>query len=165
MKLLKITFIFAFLFTFISVDAQTEQVDTTNQETFVIVETHPEYPGGNQARLSFLAKKIHYPLDAIESGIQGTVYIQFIVEKDGSVTNAKVIRGVSPSIDKAALKAVKQMPKWKPGTQDGKAVRAQFNMPVKFMLSTDTPKEKELTRKEKRALKKKQKAEAKAKKE
>jgi len=96
-------------------------------------------------------------------GIQGTVYVQFVIEKDGSISNTKILRGVSSNMDKEVIRVVKLMPKWKPGTQKGKAVRCQFNMPVRFILQDDSPKK--LSNKEKRALKKKQKAEAKAKKE
>ena len=134
MKLLKIAFIFVLLFTFIKVNAQTEIADTTDQEIFTMVEHAPEYPGGDVARLKFLSEKITYPKDASRSGIQGTVYIAFVVEKDGSISNVKVLRGIGGGCDEVAVNAVKSMPKWKPGFQRGKTVRAQFNMPISFVL-------------------------------
>ncbi len=169
MKLLKYTIIFVFIFSFINANAQTEVVDTTDQEIYTYTEVQPVYPGGDEARLNYLAKNITYPEDAKESGVQGTVYVTYVVEKDGSITNVKVLRGVSPSLDEVAVNAIKGMPNWKPGFQKGKAVRAQFNMPIRFILAGNnnySPVEKGPTKKEKRkqkrALKKKQRAEANA---
>jgi len=162
MTLTKFTIIIAFILSFSSIFAQTKD-STETQAPFVFVEVSPEYPGGDQARLSFLANNIHYPEDEMAIGIQGTVYVQFVIEKDGSISNTKILRGVSSNMDEEVIRVVKLMPKWKPGTQKGKAVRCQFNMPVRFILQDDSPKK--LSNKEKRALKKKQKAEAKAKKE
>ena len=158
--LIKNTLILAFLFTFTTTYAQETNTEI-KKDPFVFVENPPEYPGGDKARLSFLSENIHYPKDAIDAGIQGNIYVQFIIEKDGSVSNVKILRGITPSMDKEVIRVIKLMPKWKPGTQKGRAVRAQFNMPVRFILEDDNPKK--MTKKEKRALKKKQKAEAKAK--
>jgi len=162
MTLLKFTTIIVLIISFSSAIAQTTD-STKNQDIFITVETMPEYPGGEQTRLSFLANNIRYPKEEMAIGIQGTVYVQFVIEKDGSISNTKILRGVSSNIDKEVIRVVKLMPNWKPGTQKGEAVRAQFNMPVRFILQDDGPIE--LTKKEKRALKKKQKAEAKARKE
>ncbi len=156
--LIKNTLLLAFIFTFTSTYAQ-ESNDESEGDIFVFVENPPEYPGGDKARLSFLSENIHYPKDAIDAGIQGNIYVQFIIEKDGSVSNVKILRGIIPSMDKEVIRVIKLMPKWKPGTQRGKVVRVQFNMPVRFILEDDNPKK--MTKKEKRALKKKQKAEAK----
>ncbi len=104
----------------------------------------PEYPGGNSARLRFLAKNIVYPISAKEAGIQGNVYITFVVEIDGSVTNVEVLRGIGGGCDTASISAVKKMPKWFPGSIAGKKVRCQFNMPIKFSLASAATKEKDI---------------------
>ncbi|HAW59166.1 MAG TPA: energy transducer TonB [Bacteroidales bacterium] len=109
-----------------------EQIE--EQEIFTIVESMPEFPGGEEARMKFLLQNIKYPQIARESGIQGVVYVTFVVEPDGSITNVKVIRGIGGGCDEEAVRVVKMMPKWIPGNQRGKPVRVQFNMPIKFTL-------------------------------
>lgn len=101
---------------------------------FMIVEKQPEFPGGMAELMSFLNKSIKYPMVAQENGIQGRVTCSFIVEKDGSITGAEVVRGVDVSLDKEALRVINSMPKWKPGEQRGKPVRVKFNVPVNFRL-------------------------------
>ena len=142
--------------------------DTTTQvsdsgEVFIFVTDGPEFTGGDEAKKKYLIENLHYPELAKEKGAQGTVYITFVVEKDGSITNIKVLEGVCRSIDDEALRVIRNMPKWSPGMQRGKAVRVQYNMPIRFILAGDDD-PKPLTKKEKKALTKKQKAEAKAKK-
>ena len=87
------------------------------------------------ARMKFLQDNIKYPIMAKESGIQGTVYVTFVVERSGAVTDVKILRGIGGGCDEEALRVVKNMPKWEPGKQRGKPVRVQFNMPIKFTLS------------------------------
>ena len=101
---------------------------------FIIVEESPEYPGGDGARLSFLRSNIKYPQSAREIGIQGTVYVEFVVEKDGSISNVSIIRGIGGGCDEEAVRVVKMMPKWNRGKQRGKEVRVSFKMPIKFTL-------------------------------
>ena len=101
---------------------------------FVIVEQSPEYFGGDEARLNFLRSNIKYPQVAREVGIQGTVYVSFVVEKDGSVTQVTILRGIGGGCDEEAIRVTKLMPKWKPGKQRGKEVRVSYNMPIKFTL-------------------------------
>jgi len=109
------------------------QTDTNiGKEVFVIVEVMPEYPGGENARQLFLAQNIQYP--AKENNIQGTVYTNFIVEKDGSLTNIKILKGLGFGCDEEVIRVIKSMPKWKPGTQRGNPVRVLINSPVKFSL-------------------------------
>ncbi len=103
-----------------------------DEKIFIVVEQQPEFPGGTQAMQEFLAKNITYPQLALDAGIKGQVYVTFVVGKDGFVIDAKVLRGIGGGCDKAALKAIKKMPKWKPGKQRGKAVNVQYNMPVVF---------------------------------
>lgn len=100
-----------------------------------MIDESPEFPGGNMKLMEFLAKNIRYPMSAMEKGIQGQVIVKFVVGKDGSIEEPKVVRSVDPACDKEALRVIKAMPKWKPGKQDGKPVRVEFTMPVNFRLS------------------------------
>ncbi|NLH53637.1 MAG: energy transducer TonB [Bacteroidales bacterium] len=104
------------------------------QEIFQVVESMPEFPGGEEARIAFLRDNIKYPQMARESGIQGTVYVTFVVETDGRVTAVRVLRGIGGGCDEEAVRVVKAMPRWIPGKQRGKPVRVQFTMPIKFTL-------------------------------
>lgn len=102
---------------------------------FYVIEKKPEFPGGGEAALmKWIVQNIQYPQIAKDMGIKGKVFVQFIIDKDGSVTNAEIIRGVDPSLDKEALRVVKSMPKWKPGEQRGKAVKVSFQIPINFTL-------------------------------
>ena len=109
-----------------------EEID--DEPPFTIVEQDPEYIGGDEARLNFLRNNIKYPQMAREAGIQGTVYVNFTVEKDGSITQIKIIRGIGGGCDEEAVRVVQMMPKWKPGKQRGKEVRVAYDMPIKFTL-------------------------------
>ena len=106
------------------------------EEIFVVVENQPEFPGGNTAMMKFLSDNIKYPVIAQENGIQGRVICNFVVERDGSITDVQVVRGVDPSLDKEAVRVIQQMPRWKPGKQRGQAVRVRFTLPVVFRLQT-----------------------------
>lgn len=112
-----------------------EEESNKEDEIFVFVEVQAEFPGGEEARLKFLQQNIIYPEIAKEQNEQGTVYVKFVIEKDGSITNVTIMRGVSPSIDAEAIRVIQMMPKWKPSTQRGKPVRVWFNLPIKFTLS------------------------------
>jgi len=101
---------------------------------FAIVEHPPQFPGGEDKMYRFLKKKIKYPKDARWKGIQGKVFITFVVTRDGSVTDVRIVRGVSKEIDAEALRVIKLMPKWTPGTQNGRKVNVQFNLPINFAL-------------------------------
>lgn len=109
--------------------------DTGDTEVFVVVEDMPSFPGGNVQK--WIAKNVKYPVLAMENGIQGKVYIQFVIERDGSITDVKVLRGVDSSLDKEAVRVVKSMPKWKPGKQRGKPVRVSYTLPINFQLSSN----------------------------
>ena len=112
-----------------------EEEDPEEQTIFEVVEQMPEYPNGGMAGLmQFLSKNIKYPTIAQENGTQGRVTVQFVVNKDGSIVDAKVLRGVDPYLDKEALRVVNSMPKWKPGMQRGKPVRVKYTVPVMFRL-------------------------------
>ena len=106
----------------------------TNEEIFFIVEEMPEFPGGEPALRQFMATAVKYPDDAVKKGIQGKVYVTFVVSKDGTVADAKIARGVDPSLDTEALRVVNNLPKWKPGKQKGQAVNVSYTVPINFKL-------------------------------
>lgn len=108
-----------------------EEVD---QAIFEVVEEQPEFPGGMEALLKYLAKNINYPESAVDNGIQGKVMVRFVVERDGSVSAVETYKSVDPALDKEAVRVVKTLPKWKPGRQQGKAVRTRYIVPVVFRL-------------------------------
>ena len=101
---------------------------------FTVVEQMPMYPGGDGALMGYLRDNIHYPTVAAENGVQGRVVVGFVVERDGSITDGKILRGVDPSLDREAMRVVKNMPKWTPGKQNGSAVRVKYQVPVSFRL-------------------------------
>ncbi len=128
-NLLMITvFICANLFTTLAYSQE------NSTEIYTTVEKQPQFPGGTDALMKYLNKSIQYPADAIEKGIQGSVYITFVVEADGSLSNTKVLRGIGGGCDEEAIRVIKNMPKWEPGMQKGKPVRVQFNIPIRFTL-------------------------------
>lgn len=101
---------------------------------YTFVEEYPQFPGGDAERINYLRDNLKYPSLAKETGIQGAVYVTFVVEKDGSISNISIIRGIGGGCDEEALRVVSAMPKWNPGRQNGKEVRVQFNMPITFKL-------------------------------
>ena len=107
---------------------------------FQIVEEMPKFPGGDQAMMDYIGKNIVYPEEAKEKEIQGRVFIGFVVEKDGSVSNVKVLRGIGGGCDEEAVRVVKAMPKWKPGMNDGQPARVSYTLPINFKLNNDTKK-------------------------
>ncbi len=109
--------------------------EVVEQEIFQIVEEMPAYPGGERALLEYVAKNIKYPQIARETGIQGRVFVGFVVEPDGSVSNVKILRGIGGGCDEEAMRVIKSLPKWKPGKQRGKAVRVSYQIPVVFKLA------------------------------
>ena len=116
------------------VEIVSSEDDAASAQIFTVVETMPEFPGGQGALLQYLAKSIKYPVIAQENGIQGRVSCSFVVNKDGSIVDAEVIRGVDPSLDKEALRVINSMPKWNPGMQRNKPVRVKYTVPVMFRL-------------------------------
>jgi len=113
-------------------DAATAQ--TSKQRPFDVVEHMPEYPGGASALFQFLAKNVKYPAAAEKAGTQGRVVVTFVVEQDGSIVEPTVTRSVSPELDAEAVRVINAMPNWKPGTQNGKAVRVKYTVPINFAL-------------------------------
>lgn len=113
-----------------------EPVKPKEDEVFVAVEQQAEFPGGQAALMKWLSTNIRYPEAAQQNEIQGRVVVKFIVEKDGSVSHAEIVRGVDKDLDREALRVVQRMPKWQPGKNNGVAVRSYFNLPVTFKLQT-----------------------------
>ena len=112
-----------------------ETVATDDSEVYGAVEVMPEYPGGTTAMYEFIQKNLKYPESAKNQGLEGRVFVQFVVEKDGSLSSFQVLRGVCDEIDAEAVRVLKMMPKWKPGMNNGEPVRVQYTMPFKFQLT------------------------------
>ncbi|KJF42113.1 energy transducer TonB [Draconibacterium sediminis] len=113
-----------------SMDEEEEAVD----EIFVIVEESPEFPGGTKALYQYINSHVHYPVIAQENGIQGKVYVKFVVDENGKVNNAEVLRPVDASLDKEALRVINSLPRFKPGKQRGKPVKVYYNAQITFKL-------------------------------
>ena len=119
----------------IMVSTAAAQTTKENKEkVYEKCEVLPEYPGGQLAMYKFLSENQKYPEEAIKRGEEGRVLVSFVVEKDGSLTNFKVEKHATPTLDKVAVETVKKMPKWQPGKNNGQAVRSYFNLPVTFRL-------------------------------
>lgn len=103
-------------------------------EVFTVVEKMPSFPGGEAELYKFLGSNIKYPRQAIETNAQGRVFVQFVVEKDGSITGVKVVRGIGSGCDKESVRVVTKMPKWTPGEQRGKPVRVKYTLPIVYTL-------------------------------
>jgi TonB family protein len=106
----------------------------SDEQIFFIVEEMPEFPGGETALRQFIAGAVKYPADAVKKGIQGKVYVTFVVSKDGSVADAKIARGVDPTLDAEALRVVNSLPEWIPGKQRGETVNVSYTVPINFKL-------------------------------
>jgi periplasmic protein TonB len=110
-------------------------VEEDENKIFMVVEQQPEFEGGYEAMMNFIKKNMRYPASARRMGIDGTVYVSFVVGKDGAISDVKVLRGISADCDKEAVRVVTMMPPWKPGKQNGKPVFVRFNLPIKFKLN------------------------------
>jgi len=116
------------------------RVDVSEQgpnEPMTIVEQMPEFPGGQDALFAYIGKNLNYPETAIEEGIEGVVFLSFVVGQDGSISNVNVMRGIGGGCNEEAVRVVKGMPKWKPGHQRGKAVRVKYNLPIRYKLASE----------------------------
>ena len=111
------------------------EVEEDDEEFFMVVENMPEFPGGDLGLMKFIQKNVKYPAIAKEYNITGKVYVSFIVDKQGKVTNVKIVRGVDKNLDAEALRVVSLLPKYKPGKQRGKSVRVMFTIPINFTLN------------------------------
>lgn len=115
-------------------DLAMDEEEADDAPVFFIVEEMPEFPGGEEALRKFIATSVKYPVIAQENGIQGRVYVSFVVNTKGKVTDVKIARGVDPNLDKEAIRVVNSMPAWKPGKQRGKAVKVSYTVPINFVL-------------------------------
>lgn len=111
-----------------------EEEDFTNQKIYDIVDEMPVFPGGDHELIRYIADNLDYPKDAMESGIEGRVFVKIIVEPNGSISNAKIIRGLGYGCDEEAIRVIESMPNWKPGRKNGEAVRVNMAVPVNFKL-------------------------------
>lgn len=109
--------------------------ETTEQEIFKVVEKMPSFPGGDEMLMEYISKNLKYPQKAMDAGIQGRVFVSFVVEPDGSISNVKVLRGIGSGCDEEAVRIIKSMPKWEPGKQMGQTVRVSYQIPVNFKLN------------------------------
>lgn len=117
-----------------------QRVTSTDDDVYEVVEKMPEFPGGGAELMKYLSSNIKYPVEAHKAGIQGRVVVSFVVNKDGTVKDAKIVRSVDKSIDAEALRVISAMPKWQPGYQDGKAVSVRYTVPVTFRLTGESRK-------------------------
>ena len=115
-------------------NATAQNKKAANDKVYEKVEVMPEFPGGEQAMMEFVAKNVIYPKEAIEKEIDGRVLVSFIVEKDGSINEVKVMKGIGGGCDEEAVRVISAMPKWMPGKQEGKPVRVSYMMPITFRL-------------------------------
>lgn len=111
-----------------------EEEEIVEAEVFIVVEEMPEFPGGPAKMMEYIQSNMKYPMMARESDIQGRVFVNFVVEPDGSISNVNVMRGIGGGCDEEAVRVVMSMPKWKPGKQRGSAVRVSFTVPIIFKL-------------------------------
>ena len=111
------------------------EIEEDDEEFFMVVENMPEFPGGDLGLMKFIQKNVRYPAIAKEYNITGKVYVSFIVDKQGNVTNVKIVRGVDKNLDAEAVRVVSSLPKYKPGKQRGKPVRVMFTIPINFTLN------------------------------
>ena len=117
-----------------TVSAQKTVVAQKNQKVFDIVEQMPEYPGGQAALFDYLSKNIKYPADAEKKKVEGKVFVTFVVDTDGKITDVSLMRKVFPSLDAEAVRVISAMPNWIPGKQKGQVVRVKYTVPIMFRL-------------------------------
>ena len=113
---------------------EVQEEEEADAPVFFIVEEMPVFPGGEEALRKYIAQSVKYPAIAQENGIQGRVFVAFVVNTKGAVTDVKIARGVDPNLDKEAIRVVTNMPKWSPGKQRGKAVKVSYTVPINFVL-------------------------------
>ena len=110
------------------------EVESKTETPFLVVEQQPEYPGGMSALGNFLSKNLQYPRSAASAGVSGKVFVSFVVNTDGSLTDVQVLKGIGFGCDEEAVRVMQKMPRWKPGKQSGRAVRVKYNLPISFTL-------------------------------
>ena len=118
-------------------EAENEQDIPMVDDVILVPDVIPEFPGGEDSLFAFLSRNIKYPAEAKKADIRGRVFVTFVVEKDGRITGERILRDIGGGCGEEVLRVIRAMPKWKPGTQDGKPVRVQFNLPVAFELQDE----------------------------
>lgn len=118
----------------VQVQAEDEDTLENGEQVFRVVEVMPKFPGGDAELLKFIAKNVKYPQESQDKGEQGRVICSFVVTKDGTLTNYKVLRGISPALDQEAVRVLRMMPRWTPGTQRGEPVAVKYTVPITFKL-------------------------------
>ena len=118
----------------VQVVAEDEDTLENGEQVFRVVEVMPKFPGGDAELLKFIAKNVKYPQESQDKGEQGRVICSFVVTKDGTLTNYKVLRGISPALDQEAVRVLQMMPRWTPGTQKGEPVAVKYTVPITFKL-------------------------------
>jgi periplasmic protein TonB len=141
MKTIKLFVSVAVLLTALICQAQPQE-NKTKEGVYQEVEEMPEYPGGINALKSEIASSINYPVEAKKNGIQGKVFVSFVIDEQGKVTNAKIERGMEASLDQESLRVVNNLKSWKPGKEKGKAVKVAYTIPINYALD-DKPEKKE----------------------
>lgn len=131
---LKLLLVFSLSAFFFISNTNTAQAQTGDDEILIAAEEMPSFPGGDKSLHAALYKNLVYPEDAFNNNIEGKVLIRFVISKDGAVTNASVLRSADPALDKAALEAVKRLPKFNPGKQGGKPVNVWYTLPIVFKI-------------------------------
>lgn len=144
-RLLRITFLLTAYLICIAANAVAQDVQTINDvqkspsDTTIYdnlsADERPQYPGGDAAILRFIAQNLKYPVTAMEQGVQGRVVVDFVVEKDGSMSNVKVVRSVDSALDKEAIRVVRGLSRFTPGTKNGQPVRARYTLPITFRMN------------------------------
>lgn len=129
----------------VQVEAEDEDTLENGEQVFRVVEVMPKFPGGDAELLKFIAKNVKYPQESQNKGEQGRVICSFVVTKDGTLTNYKVIRGISPALDQEAVRVLQMMPRWTPGTQRGEPVAVKYTVPITFRLKSPVEEAKEET--------------------
>ncbi len=109
--------------------------NTDDDVIFSVVENEPEYPGGEKALYNYIIKNVKYPKSTLDKGIEGTVIVEFVVEKNGKISNVKAVKSVSPELDAEAIRVISKMPKWKPGVLRGEKVSTRWRLPINFQLN------------------------------
>lgn len=127
---MKRLFLLMFFMAFVSVNAYSQSDDS--DEIYNIVEEMPEFPGGTSKMMEYIQDNLQYPAEAKELNVHGRVIVQFVIERDGTISNVKVLRGLGSGCDEEAIRLITSMPKWKPGKQRGKEVRTYFTYPITF---------------------------------
>jgi periplasmic protein TonB len=127
--------ILLFVFSFLSLNVFGQDQTDRDSAIYTMVEQMPEFPGGQDALFSYIKTNLSYPAEARKNGKEGKVYIKFVVDQEGKITDAAVARGVDPLLDAEALRIVNSLPDWKPGFQGGKAVKVSYMLPFSFTLS------------------------------